>query len=219
MIQWRKFNLSSHVNGEKNYGFFKRGTTKGEFVTVIYAGKFISEYASSQEICHWVIACTKGKKFYEPSYKEKLNIVKEIGKWGNIALEVMPSERKVVDEADIYHIWEFQYPYSFIYNISPIFEKPDVFEEKFENIKYHVEDVKGVQYIYFKSTSLNPIGWKKKQQLKNFILGEDAVAVEFILEGMGGDYACMVALKKGETLDFGLVSHFQAPPFEFYYQN
>lgn len=146
-------------------------------------------------------------KMFEPSYRQKLMVLKEIGVWKEIALEVMPPQRDVVDREDCYHLWEFQYPYSFIFDHRPIYEAPKEFGDEFNGIQYHVKTVGDVRYIYFKPENENEqIGWKKKQNLKNHVIGMDGTAVELILDGMADKhYACMVCLPRGRYLDFGLI--------------
>lgn len=213
-LHWKKGKLPLGFNGESSHDIYEAISDKGYYVQVINAGIGVSDMMHRESLCHWVLAFVKAKRqiftrgeFFEPSYQQKLMVLREVGKWKNIALEVMPPEPEVVDREDVYHLWEFEYPYSFIHNYKPILEGPDSFGEEFANIEYHISTVGEIRYLYFRSKNPNSfIGWRKKQNLKNHAIGFNDTAIEIITEEMSDkQYGCLICLPHNQYLDFTLL--------------
>ena len=213
-MMWKELRVPIQVNEENELKMYC-GQLDAKTAQVLNAGGGNSESFCNQYIVHWVIGIFRQmtgnyevdrKNLVEPTYKEKIQILKELGNWKQIALEVMPAETELVDREDVYHIWEFEYPYSFMYDISPIYEEPAVFEAVYEGIEYHLYTKGGAMYIYFRpQTALNVISWRSKQNLKNFLLGREGNAIEIIHEEMlNKKYCGMIGFLDGRTLDFGL---------------
>lgn len=209
-MRWQSYVLNMPRNGlnQLNAYFAQHGD---KTLCVMRAGGGISESLHNNEVNHLAVTTYKTADFHvgtrgreiEPSYSQKLLVLKELGKWGEVAVEVMPIEFEVVDVENVYHLWEFQYLYSFCVNPAPIFEAPPTFELNFEGMQYHVDIKPGGVYIYFKDKENMP--WWKKQRLKNYVTTPVSIGVEFICEAMANvDYGCIVVLPPLELLDFGL---------------
>ena len=189
----------------------------GVLIQALNAGGGQSYVFSRERLCHWVLGFIKynpnGRMyninrgdFFEPTYQQKLAVLKEVGVWKESALEVMPPEDEVVDRENVYHLWEFQYPYSFIYNIRTIYDEPENFELEYQGIQYHIVTVGVVRYLYFKPKNKEEqVGWRKKQNLKNYVIGFEGTAVEIITDEMSDKaYGCLICFPRNEYLDFGL---------------
>lgn len=202
---WKKMVLPLGFNGQLNHDMYMGINSKNIMIQCVDAGGGNSEVLHGQRIEHWGMVMHQGDNRYEPTYQEKMMILRDIGIWKNCALEVMPAQVDVVDRENVYHIWEFQYPYSFKYNFFPILQRPQQFECEWGEFLYHLEQVGKVQYLYFKSKNGNEFGWKMKQMLKNNVIGYSRTAVEFIIPEMENqDYSALICLPQGEFLDFGL---------------
>ncbi len=209
-MQWQKF--VTNVRGNNIDNLTEYYAQQGDkTIFVIPAGGGISESLHGNELNHLTVFIANTAQipgwYYgkgdEPSYSQKLLVLKELGKWKEVAVEVMPPEPEVVDVENVYHLWEFQYMYSFCANPAPIFEAPPAFELSFEGMQYHVEIKSGGVYIYFKDKENMP--WRKKQRLKNHVATPISTGVEFICDAMANvDYGCIVVLPLFDLLDFGL---------------
>lgn len=201
-MKWKKMRLPIVLNDQTGADLYD-GIIDGSInAKVLNCGGGYSESISKQYIVHWEILMIIGENMIEATYKQKVQILKELGIWKEVALEVMPRENDVVDRENLYHIWEFQYPYSFMHDIKPIYDEPQMYEGCWRDIDYHVFERFGITYIYFKS--LKQITWRQKQNLKNSLMGEHIIAVEIIQEEMlNKGYSCMICFK--EVLDFGLI--------------
>lgn len=148
-----------------------------------------------------------GQLFWEPTYKEKLMVLNEVGIWKKVALEVMPPQREVVDRANVYHLFEFEDLNNFVYNIAPIFQAPKLTRVSEDGkVEYHLSIEHAVQYLYLRDTSGEELTWWKKQKLKNQLIGTHRCAVEIIIKGMESkDYTVLICLPNGRTMDFTLI--------------
>ena len=131
-MKWTKERIPMIVNGQIGADMYDGIIDDSIDTKVLNCGGGYSESVSEQFIMHWNIAMFDGQSMVEPTYKQKVQILKELGIWKKVALEVMPPEVKVVDRADVYHIWEFEYPYSFMCDITPIYSDPKHFEGAYE---------------------------------------------------------------------------------------
>ncbi len=209
-MQWQKFVMNMRCNDlAQTTAYFAQQGDKT--LCVMPAGGGVCESLDHNEVNHIAILTCKTADFcgyargpaIEPSYSQKLLVLRELGKWKEVAVEVMPPAPEVVDVENVYHIWEFQYIHSFCANVTPIFEEPPEFELSFEGTRFHFETKQGVTYIYFKDKENMP--WIKKQRLKNLVTTPISTGVEFICEAMANvDYGCIVVLPPFELLDFGL---------------
>lgn len=209
-MRWIKTKVPFNANGRTHQDTFTAYTQEGKYQAIDAGGGNAATFCN-EEFCHWVIGlCTgrnaKGPILKEPSYRQKVKILEEIGKWKNIALEVMPPEIEVIDREDVYHLWEFQYPHSFHYGYRSILEKPYLFDKEIGEVKYHIRTDGRTKYIYLKKKDGTELTWREKQTLKNKILSPIDTAVEIIIpEMLEEDYTCLVCLPRFEFLDFGLV--------------
>lgn len=144
----------------------------------------------------------------EPTYAEKIAILEQFKKGNNYAIEVFPKTSQLVDEANLYHMWEFrETPLPF--SLEPVFNFPSI-EEREGNIEYamHVEKTSygRVGYLYLKNANGMPLKWKEKQKIKDEIIGEDLTAVEIISKEMPQENTCLICLPMNYKLDFGIHS-------------
>lgn len=191
------------------------GTYVNEYIVLSkVCGDFKCTSVSGEDMRHWeIFKILKDQYLYdksisrkgvEPYYAEKIAILKEIGRWKKVALEVMPDERELVDRENLYHMWEFEHINSFQLDTAPIFNPPKRFREKYEGLHYEVVRQKGVIYIYFQSDDQVP--WRKKQAIKNHAVGPHRTGVEIITESMlNVGYGVIIVLPYNLQLSFGLV--------------
>lgn len=149
----------------------------------------------------------------EPTYEEKVEIVhrlRDIKK--KVFIEVFPNQRKLVDEANIYHVWEIEKS-KFPFGIEEAFILPEDKEWQRErvngvDIEYMVRTKKSklgkVAYFYLRRVDGKPLSWKEKQLLKNELQHEELTAVEIISEQGIGKPTCLIYLPIDTYLDFGL---------------
>lgn len=175
-------------------------------------GDFTSKIVFGQEMRHWqllkfplsaVMKNDMDHEGLEPTYSEEVELLKEFGRWKEIALEIMPQESKLVDRINMYHLWEFQSPKMLAVNIQPIFNPPNCLDQLFEDICYKTVRQGETTYVYFHSGKELP--WRKKQKLKNYIAGKEGTGIEIITTRMlGVGYGAMIILPYYLQLDFGL---------------
>ncbi len=208
-MQWHKFVQPGRCNDLKQIVSY-HGLKDNQIFAVVDAGGAISEFLHHNEFNHWIVtsysaknpACPRGTEI-EPTYSQKFQVLKDLGVWKEVAIEVMPPDFEVVDVENVYHLWEFQYIYSFGEDVRPIFTAPSAFDQTFDGINYHMEMKNGCMYVYFKDKENIP--WNKKQALKNYVATPISTGVEFICEPLANaDYGCMLIFPLGTFLDFGL---------------
>lgn len=208
-MQWHKFVQPGRCNGLNQIVSY-HGLKDNQIFAVVDAGKGCSEFLNCNDFNHWILTsysasdptCPRGTEI-EPTYSQKLQVIKDLGVWKEVAIEVMPPEHEVVDIENVYHLWEFQYIYSFGVDVRQSFIAPSNFDQVFEGIQYHVERKNGCMYVYFKDKEKMP--WGKKQALKNYLATPISTGVEFIHETLANaDYGCMIIFPLGTFLDFGL---------------
>ena len=209
-MQWIKTTVPFDANGRTHQDSYTAYTQK-ELYQVVYAGSGKSSVFCNEELHHWIIGLCIGKDLsgpilVEPTYRQKVMILEEIGVCKKIALEVMPPEMEVVDRENVYHMWEFEFPYSFHYGYAPILDVPEEFENEIDDVTYHIKSNGFSRYLYLKSNDGKELTWRKKQNLKNKILSPMDTAVEIITrEMLEKDYTCLVCLPEFEYLDFKLL--------------
>ena len=143
-------------------------------------------------IFHWVISeQTYAMHFVDPSYETRVSILESIGKWQNVAVEVYPAKSNLVDREPVYHLWEFEFPYSMPQYIAArdvlsTYKRPGVY-----NIgKYQV-------------LLTDSKCWRDKQAAKDHFFGEEATGVEIISREFS--YFDLTAIVLTGELDFGLL--------------
>lgn len=147
----------------------------------------------------------------EPNYAEKLSALKNVGQWKKFGLEVFPTEEKLVDQANLYHVWEVENSNVLPFELNPIFDVPEEFEEvsgKDYDVQYALRVCNTrygkIAYMYLKSKDGKELRWKQKQHIKNEIVG-DETALEVIFDKAKKlPYTCLVCLPMGYNLEFGL---------------
>lgn len=149
----------------------------------------------------------------EPTYGEKLSVLNHCGKWKKIALEIFPVKQKLVDSANLYHIWELEDKSYFPFSINEIFEEPDSFKEqiclKGCNIEYASKISKcstsSISYLYLRRVDGEKLTWYQKQLAKDDIYSDDITAVEIIVNSsIRRNYSCLICLPYDFNLGFGL---------------
>lgn len=184
--------------------------TREHLYMVTSIGSLRSRILAGNTIKHWkiykvampdVVKGEKNPEGIEPCYAEKVQILKELGIWKQIAMEVMPQESRLVDEANMYHMWEFQSENQLFVDLHPILTPQQCLDEQFGDIYYKVVKQNYAMYVYFYSSKELP--WREKQRLKNHIVGKEGTAVEIITEKMlNVGYGAMIILPC--PLDFSI---------------
>lgn len=150
----------------------------------------------------------------EPTYAEKVSILGKFQKGNNYAIEVFPARRRLVDGANLYHMWEFQEK-TLPFSTKPILSipKPEEFEENWDGSAEYAmcsgekTEYGRVGYLYLKRTDGKPLKWREKQKMKDEIIGDDLIAVEVISSNMSHlKYTCLICLPMDYKLDFGIHS-------------
>lgn len=188
--------------------------TEGHILVSIICRDFKCESVSFEAMRHWELGKYKKehimwsksleRKGEEPFYGEKLQILHDVGVWKKVALEVFPPVNELVDRENFYHMWEFENLSSLHVDTHPIFSHPNRFTKKFEDIHYETVGLNGAVYIYFQSDDKVP--WRKKQALKNHVVGPTREGVEIITDSMlGVGYGVMIIWPKWLRLSFGLI--------------
>ena len=149
----------------------------------------------------------------EPTYSEKVKIVsKLINRSDIIAMEVLPNEENLVDQANLYHIWvaeKSQFPFSII-DTTTLPEGKEWESEIVDglDIEFMVHTKryeKGkAAYLYVRRKDGKELCWREKQKLKNELQYEGITAVEIISKHGINKPTCLLCLSLGFTLDFGL---------------
>ena len=149
----------------------------------------------------------------EPTYEEKVKIVHKLRDTeSKVFVEVFPNQRKLVDAADIYHIWEIDKT-RFPFDIEDAFILPKDKEWEREcvnglDIEYMVKTQKNkiekIAYFYLRRVDGKELSWKEKQLLKNELQHEELTAIEIISESGIGKPTCLMYLPIGTCFDFGL---------------
>jgi len=148
----------------------------------------------------------------EPNFLEKLDALKNVGKWKQIGLEVFPTTEKLVDRANLYHVWELQSKEIFPFELEPIYILPESFEIIEVNgiliqyaLKVNKTQYGPIAYLYLKKIDGTELIWRQKQFIKNELFGENLTAVEVISEESKQlTYSCLICLPIGYKLDFTL---------------
>lgn len=210
-MRWTKQVLSMKVNKQSLVNTYA-GELGSCYVQVLELEGGFSNSFYGNEVRHYIVG--KWKKMQplifakpimeEPDYALKLQIIRDLGKWHENALEVMPPESQVVDVEDVYHLWEFKYLNSFMVDVNPMFRWSNgIFDNTYGEVRYHIEAIHGVRYVFF--ANRDHVSWKQKQKLKNRVSTEESTAVEIICEGMANaNYGCLIILPSFSGLDFGL---------------
>ena len=149
----------------------------------------------------------------EPTYSEKVKIVsKLINRSDIIAMEVLPNEENLVDQANLYHIWvaeKSQFPFSII-DTTTLPEGKEWESEIVDglDIEFMVRTKryeKGkAAYLYVRRKDGKELCWREKQKLKNELQYEGINAVEIISKHGIDKPTCLLCLPLDFTLNFGL---------------
>lgn len=157
----------------------------------------------------------KGPKGYldseELMYEEKVRILRKLGRVGRVALEVFPERCDLVDDANLYHIWEIADEKILPFSTGEIFTGNSLKWDRLEAVdlsaQYATKVVKTpigrVMYLFLKGDN-GELHWWEKQQLKEAATG-DVTAVEIVTSSMSNlGYSCLICLPYKYQLDFGL---------------
>lgn len=148
----------------------------------------------------------------EPDMSEKLFIMNGLrvyNKITDIAFEVYPRKKKIVDKYDLYHVWIldkmfFPYLVKFRKNKLNFFWKKVIINGK--HLCYKKKTIIGqkIKVYFLKAEDRKELTWYEKQDFKDFVIGKDIIALESI-EKSTDNVAYLVCLPNeiGE-LPFGL---------------
>ena len=157
-----------------------------------------------------LIAFLDAEKF---SYSERVWILKEFGKSKNLALEVYPRQERLVDEVNVYHLWEIENADVLPFSVQECLSAPNftdtVVIEDGTVVEYGVKTgiIKNqtFKYLFLRNANGTELGWKQKQQAKEEIYSWVVTAVEVIQEAaISLEYSCLICLPSLYELDFGI---------------
>lgn len=155
----------------------------------------------------------------DPSYYDRVSIIRELGKWKKLAVEVFPREKDLVDRANLYHLWEIEDRNQLPFDIDLIKDFHDLkpsryfspfigFDKAFDvNYSVALHTFKAGQFAYLFVTPIDGVElkWKQKYEIKNGIFGKNVMAVEVISEELGSlPYTCLVCYPWNYEIDFSL---------------
>lgn len=206
-MRWRKASTPKHSDGQTNKTVYLAFEDEGMY-QAIDAGNGSTKIIENAVYCHWIVALCignglQGPVMKEPTYKQKVEIIQELGKWNKIALETFPSKSLPDDEEQVYHLLEFEDESFFVYDMTPIFEEPNDFEGEIDFVKYHIRQVGKITYIYLKDNYDRGISWTKKQKIKEHLIPSSGFAIEVISEKMlDKEYTCLIVLPDNVELNF-----------------
>lgn len=205
-LRWRKASTPKHGDERTEKTVYLAFEDEGMY-QAIDAGIGTTQILDNSVFCHWIVALCignglQGPVMQEPTYRQKVKIIQELGRWNQIALETFPSMRLSEDEEQVYHLLEFQDESFFKYDLTPIFEEPNEFTEELGSVRYCTRQVGNIQYFYLKDIYDRRISWEKKQKVKEYVFSS-AFAVELISEKMiGKGYSCLMVLPSQDELRF-----------------
>lgn len=145
----------------------------------------------------------------DPTYEQKTWSLSCLGKWKKIALEVIPITSQLVDEANLYHLWEVEDEKVLPFSLSYIPRIPENLHKEVtaENyaVDYEIKSEENIRFLYLRSKDGKELKWRQKFDIKNKIVGPQVTAVEVISEDfLNLDYTCLVCFPKNFSFDFGL---------------
>ena len=151
--------------------------------------------------------------------EERVDIVSSIGKWKQLALEVYPTSKNLVNAANIYHIWEIRDENSLPFSIDQI-SRPNTYQEErmvckpngsFKSYEVSFSLVRRrfaagmFTYLFVHSDQIRELKWAQKYYIKEQIFGERITAVEVISELFQNEgYSCLIGYPEGFDLGFGI---------------
>lgn len=155
----------------------------------------------------------KSKCSKEPNMREKNFIIDGLNILQNntMALEVFPKKSNIVDNYDLYHVWiigKQNFPCyvpktkkEFIH----IWKKVIVNEKEFFYRKEE-KNFNGQRTIiyYVKDKNDSELSWYEKQNFKDYVIGEDVIAVELIEKNFYKAATLICIPKSIGNLPFGL---------------
>lgn len=217
-IRWKKSEGAAYLNSADVWN----GNTK-KYQYVVVRDDISTNFGEGKHISIKKVDIKKLKKdalrasidAMEPDYGEKLSILKKLGKWNRVGLEIFPSIKNVVDDSNLYHIWEIESMRKFPFPTYLAFTVPNSTEYQTVSVgkiqgKYVIRTLKNdmgtITYLYLKSTG-KEFSWSEKQALKDKIVGENITAVElicdYIISGVARE-TCLICLPAQYELKFGL---------------
>lgn len=148
----------------------------------------------------------------EPTYKDKVWILKSRGRWKKMSLEVFPIEDNLVDMANLFHLWEVKSEDALPFSIEEIGNRSELdcsISLKDCNIIYGEKTAylnqAPIKYLYLKREDGKELTWYQKYYAKNEIYSSEVLAVEVISDRFAvKDYSCLVCLPYNFKLGFGI---------------
>lgn len=138
----------------------------------------------------------------EPTYQDKIRIRQVLKCKDRDMIEVMPTQRNLVDMANLYHLWILPAEYK-----SPIQYQPsNEFKYYNENYDIAINELEDVKVISVKKRDGQALVWSEKQKIKDTICGYDRIAVEIIPKNVTymSNICQLVCLPREWKLPFGI---------------
>ena len=190
IMKWQKVENDSPVTswvGENSYLQIMVSTSKSaEEALPISANRWTANLMS--------LLCKNSKnESIEPDYAIKLMVLKELGFWKQLAIEIYPQESKR-HGTHSWWMWELKNPES----IEGITEVP-----MFAKLEGTAKVFSSTGEVKFLFTELEK--WEEKQQLKNKMFSEESVAIELICDTFANKgYSCLIVFPDGDKIKLPL---------------
>jgi len=151
----------------------------------------------------------------EPTYAEKIQARQITRLEKCVALEVFPSEIRMLDAANLYHLWllpeEFSLPFPIDLKENVVLTK-QLSGNSFRKINYGEKQLQTewgmITYYILEDSQKQELKWKQKQEFKNRVMGAMNTAAEFIpakaVCSPYGKRTCLICFPEGFEFPFGL---------------
>lgn len=216
MTSWNRTSTRIDEYTEEAVSFWN--CSGNDCIYLVTVREFFSEWGSSKHVTIFKeqvkTADSSGKYHKEPNMAEKRFVLNgvEANEFNSVAFEIFPAKNKIVDKYDVYHLWVVQkHAIPFFITLKP----PRIaWPWKTISIKecccsYTVRIYytyrRGLVKVYFlKAEDGSELKWYDKQNFKDFVIGEETVAVEFITDQLQGISALVCVPNSVKNLPFGL---------------
>lgn len=190
-MNWRKIKIKNPQKDSETTSWIAENSN-GQIV--VSDSQKVFEVSNKKLKVHYIaISCRKKGVQVEPDSFIKLKVLKELGMWKKLALEVYPQESKKT-ERFCCGMWEVKNPE----NIEEIAEIP-----MFSKLEETAKVISSTGNVKFLFTTLEK--WEDKQQLKNKLFSEESMAVELICDTFANKgYSCLIVFPDGRTVSLPL---------------
>lgn len=159
------------------------------------------------------------KQSEDPTYNDRADILVKLGKWKEIALEVFPREEDLVDQANLYHLWEVENEFLLPFSTDLIGKNYSTYQDQLTSIPNRDKSTFDVTYsvltrryaagifsfLFIIPNDSNELNWRQKYDIKCAVLGKDISAVEVISSRFSDlGYTCIIGYPDNLRLPFSI---------------